>query len=73
MWEPVAGEVLDGIEFHSPNMIMGTKLGGRCVVDAINHVTHFEHWTCPKILMEVEVSAAKTPTKITMAYFTYLK
>merc|ERR1712080_497445 len=55
MWEPVSTAVYEGVDFHSPNMILGARLAtGRCSIPGMDHLTHFEHWTCDKVLMEAE-------------------
>ena len=56
MWEPASHDLLRNVELNNPNLIMGTKLSERCLdIFQNNHVTYFEYWTCPKILMEAKV------------------
>ena len=56
MWEPVSTAVYEGVDFISPNMILGAKLAtGRCSIAGMDHLTHYDHWTCPRVLMEAEV------------------
>ena len=56
MWEPVSGSVLNGVDFLSPNMILGARLAtGTCSTPGRDHITHYDYWTCPKVLMEAEV------------------